>query len=83
MTRRLTIPKFKSLSQGMPPDEVLEKVFKKYKGTIHDTAYWKKEIKRHINHYVENQKSVKKSKRRSKKSVKKSKRSVKKSRKRT
>jgi len=62
---RLTIPKFKSLIiKGMHPDLVLETVFKQYKGTIHDTPYWKNQIKRHIKHYIKN-KSVKKSKKRS------------------
>ena len=50
----------------MHPDKVLEKVFKKYKGTIHDTPYWKNKIKIHINHYVKN---IKKSKRSRKKSI--------------
>jgi hypothetical protein len=72
---RLTIPKFKSLiSKGMSPDLVLEKVFKQYKGTIHDTVYWKKQIKKHINHYIRYQKTVK-----SKSRVRKSKSRVRKS----
>ena len=63
---RLTIPKFKSLIiKGMHPDLVLETVFKQYKGTIHDTPYWKNQIKRHIKHYIiTKNKSVQKSKKR-------------------
>jgi hypothetical protein len=62
---RLTYPKFKSLiNKGMSPDEVLKKVFKKYKGTIHDTLYWKNQIKRRINHYYKSR-SIKKNKRKS------------------
>jgi len=87
MSKRLTIPKFKSLiNKGMKPNDVLEKVFKKYKGTIHDTLYWKNKIKSHINNYCKSKssrrrssKSLKKSKRRrSSKSLKKSKRRFKK-----
>lgn len=51
-SKRLTYPKYKHyLIQGMSPKNVLEKVFKKYKGTIHDTSYWKNQIKRNINMY--------------------------------
>lgn len=59
----------------MSPDEVLKKVFKKYKGTIHDTLYWKNQIKRRINHYYKSRsKSIKKNKRKSRtKSARKSK----------
>jgi hypothetical protein len=57
---RLTIPKFKSLiNKGMSPALVLEKVFKQYKGTIHDTVYWKKQIKKHINNYMRYKKTGK------------------------
>ena len=70
---RLTYPKFKSLiNKGMLPNEVLKKVFKKYKGTIHDTIYWKNQIKRRINHYYKSR-SIKKNKRKRTKSTRKSK----------
>jgi hypothetical protein len=71
---RLTYPKFKSLLiKGMSPKDVLETVFKKYKGTIHDTPLLKNKIKKRINYYVNNKSKSKRNKR-SKKS-KKSKRS--------
>jgi hypothetical protein len=47
------------INKGMSPDLVLEKVFKQYKGTIHDTVYWKKQIKKHINHYTRYKKTGK------------------------
>lgn len=78
MSKRLTIPKFKSLiNNGMKPNDVLEKVFKKYKGTIHDTSYWKNKIRSRINQYYKSKSSFKKSKRtRQSKSLKKSKRRI-------
>jgi hypothetical protein len=60
---RLTYPKFKSLLiKGMSPKDVLETVFKKYKGTIHDTPLWKNKIKKRINYYANNKSKSKRSK---------------------
>lgn len=69
MTRRLRVPPYKKLIiQGKQPKEVLETVFKKFKGTRHDTSIWKRTIKSHITQFVKSRKQSKKN--RVKKTVK-------------
>jgi hypothetical protein len=51
--RRLRVPKYKKfIIQGMSPNDTLEKVWKQFKGTRHDSSSWKKRIKLHISNYV-------------------------------
>jgi len=40
------------IKKGEKPSLVLEKVFKQYKGTIHDTPYWKNLVKQAIDQYA-------------------------------
>lgn len=71
--KRLRIPPFKKLViQGLSTDTILNKVFKKFKGTIHDTTFWKNTIKKSIISYKKSLKTKTVSKKRSmKKSIRK------------
>ena len=76
---RLRIPPFKKLViQGLSTNDVLNKVLKKFIGTIHDTTFWKNTIKKSITSYKKSLVTKKVSKKRSTKKISKKKLSKKK-----